>query len=186
MKKAQESAPIEVLIGVTILTFVLIIAMHLFQNSCSSQYEQKLDAGFSKFARDLEFTYMGAVGTSMSTSLDLTTPQGCNSVHIKSIVLKQGSPATCKARLGKPSCMILSALLVPDNPSASSTNLFLTTEVVDIPSDITVSNYVGGCKGKDLNGGNSIDDLINDNCTFMPTYYSFTLNKTSSNEISIS
>ncbi len=184
MKRAQESAPIEVLIGVTILTFVLLIAMNLFQNSCSSQYEQKLDATFAKFARDLEFVYMGAPGTSLSTTLDLSTPQGCNSVHIKAITLSTGSPGTCKAKLGKSECMILSALLVPDNPNMASTNLFLTTEVVDIPSNIVVYDKLTGCN-KDINGL-SIDDVINDNCTFMPTFYSLTLTKQNSNEIIIS
>ena len=185
MKKGQESAPIEVLIGVTILTFVLIIAMGIFQNSCSSQYEQKLNAGFSKFARDLEFVYMGATGTSISTTLDLSVPEGCASIHLQSIKLVQGQSATCRARLGKDSCMVLIATLMPDNPSSTAgTTNFLTVEVIDIPEGIEVVNKLSECN-QNLNGI-SLEDVIDEKCTFKPSYYSFILKKVSSTEIDIS
>lgn len=189
MKRAQESAPVEVLIGVTILAFVLIIAMNIFQSTCNSQYEQKLNAGFSKFARDLEFVYMGSVGTSLTSYVDLSPPNNCGNVRIGSIKILKGSAGICKAHLGKEDCMIIIASLPkkPGTPPTTNPQL-ITLEVIDMPSTVSlIYNNTAGCSTYGPLGSYdvSVSNTYPENCTLRSTYYNFKIKKVSQDEIEI-
>ena len=93
MKKGQEEAPIELLIGVTVLAFVLAIGLYTYQNLASQEYRQKLEASFSKFAGDLETIYRGGLHTSTTVDFDLSPPGGQDAGDIVSIRLLRGNCA---------------------------------------------------------------------------------------------
>ena len=181
VKKGQESAPIELLIGVTILTFVLILGFYILKQSSSQQYEQKLRASFSNFARDIEAVYLGSVGTSFRANIDFTPPTGSGDAFIiSSIQLKKGVSTTCTAQLGRSDCLELYAY---KTDKYGNTNLFLA-EVINIPSTISVKGEFSRCGGEDLNEIN-YNDESNENCFFSPTAHSFILTKTAADEIEI-
>ncbi len=179
-KKGQESAPIELLIGVTILTFVLIIGFYVLQQASSQQYEQKLKASFSNFARDIEAVYLGSVGTSFRTQVDFTPSGSGNDFVISSIQLKQGLSPTCSAQTGRSDCMELYAY---KRDKYGNENLFLA-EVINIPSSVSIIGSFSNCQGGNLSEIGSRES--NPDCFITPTSHSFILTKTGPNEITIS
>ena len=128
MKKGQEEAPIELLIAVTILTFVLIIGFYTYENTCRAQFEQKMRASLSKFASDLELVYQGAQGTSRLVEVDFS-PIGCPG-SISDIRLVAGTPDLCLAQLGIQECL----LIVVTTPDQEITFI----QPVNIPTDVTI------------------------------------------------
>jgi len=179
MKKAQESAPIELLIGVVILTFVLIIGMNSYQNLCSTQYEQKLKASISNLANNLELIYKGSAGSSVKVTVDLTPPPACG-YNVKDVRILKGSPEMCKQHLGRDSCL---AIIATSQEKGQVVGV-AATELVNIPSDVAVSLDLGGtiCSSS----LNSIawsywSDTTNyNNCWLSKSYYTLTLSKTTS------
>ena len=109
-RKGQEEAPIELLIAVTVLTFVLIIGFFTYQNMCSSQFEQKMRASVSTFARQIEQVYRSGIGTAQPVELDFT-PIGCPQSEVESVRLISGLDSEyepiCISYTGDKSCLIL-------------------------------------------------------------------------------
>lgn len=180
MRKGQEEAPIELLIGVTMLTFVIIIGLYIFQSSCSSQYEVKMQAGFSQFARDLESVYIGSIGTSFVTQVDFTQPVGCNEIRLRSINLIEGGDTACKSRFGRSDCLKLIVFLIPEQGTGDD---FLVTEYINIPDNIIVQGSFGDCPDTDLT---SIGLGPNDLCSFSPNFNNFRFTKEGKDKIVIS
>ncbi len=183
MRKAQESAPVELLIGVVILTFVLIIGMSAYQNLCSSQYEQKLKASISKLAQDLELVYMGSTGSSIITNLDLNPPAGCG-YNIRDVRILRGSVDVCKARLGRDSCLVIIATVQEKGEITGQA----VSEVVNIPDDVNVYLDMDptACNTliPDLNYWSDPTNYAG--CWLQKTSYSLSISKTSPDEIVIS
>ncbi|MEM0372790.1 MAG: hypothetical protein QXO69_03075 [archaeon] len=192
MMRGQEEAPIELLIGVTILTFVIIIGMYVFNSSCATQQEQKLRASFSKFARDLELVYFGSTGTSQITRIDFTQSAGCADYSIDSIRITKGPTATCNSQLGRPDCLVLSAVSTgrwDQNTGQMSPKETLLVEVLDISSSTRIKNkFSGGCSFdlNDLDWDVQNVNKIPSDCWFTPAYYTLKIAKTAPDEITIS
>lgn len=179
MKKGQEEAPIELLIGVSILTFVLIIGFYAYQNMCVSQYEQSMKASISKFARDLELVYLGSVGTVQIAHLDFSVPVACGA-NIESIRMLQGSKETCMMQTGREDCLTLVAVTSGDQ----STKGVLISEVLDIPSNVDVFNDLDlgeGVCGRDMNeiSGDYWNKPGYSECWFKPRQYTIRIRKES-------
>lgn len=193
MMRGQEEAPIELLIGVTILTFVIIIGMYVFNSSCATQQEQKMRASFSKFARDLELVYFGATGTTQITRLDFTQASGCADYAIDSIRITKGPAETCKSQLGRPDCLVLSAISAgqydPGTGSMAPKETLLV-EVLDISSSTRIKNQVISATA--CNSMNSIDwdpqneAGISSDCWFSSGYYTVKIFKSAADEITLS
>jgi len=183
VKRGQESAPIELLIGVTILTFVLIIGFYIISQSSSQEYEQKLKASFSNFARDLESVYLGGVGTSLRVNIDFSAPSAGDNFAISFIKLTQGVPSTCERQVGRNDCLELYAF---KRDKQGNNGLFLA-EVINIPSSVSVKATFGNCQNVNLSNSNIPDpnNLLPNDCDFSPTVHSFILTKEDSNTINI-
>lgn len=181
--KGQEEAPIELLIGVAILAFVLIIGFYAYQNVCTSQYEQGMKAAVSTFARNLELVYLGSVGTAQITQVDFSVPSAC-SANVESIKMLKGSTATCNAQTGKPSCL---AFIVVTAPTQTSKGI-LISEVLDIPDSVGVYNNLGTC-GENLNSPSNSWDNWDKNtysqCWFGTHSYAIKISKTTQNTITL-
>ncbi len=184
MQKGQEEAPVELLIGVTILTFVLIIGFYTYQNLCSNQFEQVLKASFSKFSRDMELVYLGSVGTSQVTQVDFSVPGACGG-NVKSVKLISGLSSTCRAQTGKDDCLQLIAVTSSTNQGAG----ILVSEVIDIPPTTNVINNLGQCKiPLNLLSYNDNWKPISDQnqaCFFQLRAYTIKITKDNQNQISI-
>lgn len=187
MIRGQEEAPIELLIGVTMLTFVLILGFYTYQNTCKSQFEQKMHASLSKFARAVETVYMGAKGTTRTVDLDLS-PIGCHA-EIKSIRMVSGSEDLCRANIGSESCMVIAV--------QSSEDQVPLIEVLNVPGDITVNFVKSTSAGPDVCDVNSDgwDDYISylsggalncPNSFWYPVRYSIVIQKEDIDKIKLS
>ena len=97
--RGQEEAPIEILIGVTILTFVLIIGFFTFQNTCAAQYEQKVRASVTLFANTLESVYGGGADASLPAQLDFSDSSSCHG-SISDVRILRLNQDTCKKSVG--------------------------------------------------------------------------------------
>jgi hypothetical protein len=139
--RGQEEAPVELLIGVTVLAFVLIIGIYTYQNMCASQFEQKMRTSLSDFARNIELVYKGSIGTSLPVKVDFA-PIGCMRGDVESIRLVQGDPDLCMSQLGEPECLVLAVKIINKQLSDES----LVVETVNVPAG-TVVRYVNrNCK----------------------------------------
>jgi hypothetical protein len=138
MRRGQEEAPVELLIAVTVLTFVLIIGFVTYKNLCSSQFEQKLNSVVAKFARDIELVYKGASGTSWTTMLDFSL-EGCPGATVESVRILKGDPDTCLSQTGKPECLVIAVVYITSdqNPEKYAP----LQEVIDVPADTSI-NYI--------------------------------------------
>lgn len=189
MKKGQEEAPIELLIGVSILTFVLIIGFYAYQNICVSQYEQSMKASISKFARDLELVYLGSVETVQITQVDFSIPMACGG-NVESIKMLKGNPGTCRAQTGKDDCLAL--IVVTSEDPSTGTKGILVSEVLDIPAGISIFNNLDlgkGICGLDMNRDITWSDWDKDThpeCWFGPQQYTIKIKKESVNKIVLS
>ncbi len=138
MKKAQVSAPIELLIGVIILTMVMTIGFFVQQNMCTAQYDQKMKATIAKFANDLETVYAGSPGTSIISSLDFTTI-GCGG-EVKAVKFIAGTEAICQKEVGLQNCYMLTATgmeVVNNEPKGT----IRFAQVLKIPTDVSIIHY---------------------------------------------
>ena len=189
MRKGQEEAPIELLIGVTILTFVVIIGFYTYQNMCSSTYDQKLRSSLSSFARAIEGVYQGGISDTQQVRIDFGEI-GCAS-KIESIRMMQGSIDTCQSQLAKDDCLQLLALRREGTRVAP-----VAVEVLSIPSSVTVRLIGGpsGCPAADqVTGDINLNDIDFNRwkdddyarCGWIPQQYSFKIKKVSSSEIEI-
>jgi hypothetical protein len=176
MRKGQEEAPIELLLGVTILTFVVILGFYTYQNLCASMYNTKMLSSLKEFANAIEGAYHGSVDSPVVAHVDFSG-SGCT-VALQSIKLIQGPSSACMKALAKSDCSELVALT-----KSSST---LTTYMVDVPSSVSVSiKKSSTCVH--LNGMNvaAATDPALKECGWTAQEYVFTITKDSSNEISI-
>lgn len=182
MKKGQEEAPIELLIAVTVLTFVLIIGFYTYENTCKAQFEQKMRASLSKFASDLEIVYQGAQGTSRLVEVDFT-PIGCSG-SISGVRLVSGTEERCLSQLGIRQCLFI----VVTTPNKEITFI----QPVNIPSDVNIRYFDGEdeiCAPDSLTDYTE-EDIIKGtiplSCEkWMTQYYAFTVTKTRPGELTI-
>lgn len=178
MKKGQEEAPIELLIAVTILTFVLIIGFYTYENTCRAQFEQKMRASLSKFASDLELVYQGAQGTSRLVEVDFL-PIGCPG-SISDIRLVAGTTNLCLAQLGIPDCLFI----VVTTPDKEITFI----QPINIPTDVTI-NYIDNMRTPIIDyklTDYDIEQLWTIQYEgWKARYYAFTVKKDSPSELTI-
>jgi len=139
MRKGQEEAPVELMVAVIIFTFVLIIGYYVYNGLCAQQFEQKMSASFSKFARDIELVYLGGVGTSSIVHADFTAV-GCYG-NIHSIRMFAGTEGLCNAQLGSSDCAVLAMVMSEKNAAGLSENSASLVEVLSLPSDAEGDYY---------------------------------------------
>ncbi|RLG21824.1 hypothetical protein DRN74_00135 [Candidatus Micrarchaeota archaeon] len=185
--RGQEEAPIELLIGVAILSFVLIIAFYTYQNSCSAQFYEKMQASMSYLAREIESVYHGSVGSNRTVVVDFS-PVGCADPSFEGIRMIGGSEETCKAALGRESCYLLVLSIAGETGSP-------LIEAVDVPSSVSIeffptgisSSNIAECKFSDLDFENQGEwsNNVYINCRFKPTRYTLTISKKSGDEMEI-
>lgn len=188
MMKGQEEAPIELLIGVTILGFVLIIGNYVYQNTCATQQENKLEANFNKLGTELETVYKGSLGSANVFQLDFSQTAGCVNYEIDSIRIMKAFDTECGT---VDECLVLIAYGKPLNPSDTSKGYeFLLRKVLSIDPDTKITSDFQGCE-MNLNEFERIDigtdseDLYKA-CWFEPRVYDITIKKVETNEILIS
>jgi len=144
MRKGQEEAPIELLLAVTLLTFVIIIGLYTYQNMCTAMYEDKLRVSLTTFAGGLANIYQGGVGRAAPITLDLSE-SGC-SLKIESVRLLKGLDDSCRREYGRADCMEM--VVVTKDQSGSS---ILMKQMIDIPFGVTIRFENGLVECEDLN-----------------------------------
>ncbi len=134
MEKGQESMPIELLLGVTILTFVMIIGFYSYRQVCMTQYDEKVATGLNNLARTIEQAYRGGVGTSPPVVImDLSPPAGCN-VNFESVRLVSGTKEACQRNTGKNYCVMAVAITLDEQG-----NRYVSSRVyIDIPEGVSI------------------------------------------------
>jgi len=176
MRKGQEEAPLELLLGVTILTFVVILGFYTYQNLCASMYDQKMKSSLYTFAVALEDAYHGSLDSPQPAHVDFSG-SGCT-VELQSIKLIKGPASACMKALGKSDCSELVAL-TKDQAS-------LTTYMVDVPSSVSISikksSTCTGLNAMDLS--TALNPSLKD-CGWAAREYIFTITKTSATQIEI-
>jgi len=137
MKQAQVSAPIELLIGVIMLTMVLIIAFYTYEQMKASHHEQKIKASIAMFANKLEEVYGGSPGTKKVISFDLLPPEGGTTVEF--IRFAQGTPNYCSKFAGPDSCYVLITVInvVIENRLSKEITF---AQALKIPTDVTIEH----------------------------------------------
>jgi hypothetical protein len=176
MRKGQEEAPIELLLGVTILTFVVILGFYTYQNLCTAMYTSKLTSSLKMFAGALEEAYHSTVESPVPVQVDFSG-SGC-SVQLQSIKIIKGPTSACMKALAKADCSELVAL-TKDQSS-------LMTYMVDVPSFVSINIKKSAlCTG--LNNMAFSDALspTYKECGWSATDYTFTITKLSANQIEI-
>ncbi|MEM3412236.1 MAG: hypothetical protein QW735_00860 [archaeon] len=176
--KGQESAPIELLLGTIILSFVLVLVYFTYQNLSGKQYSAALQVAFSKLGSELEFVYQGAVGTKRVLSLDFSPLEGTGKKT--AIKILHGHKETCLKQTGKENCWQLIAVQGEEGQAGVLYSLAL-----NIPTSIAIKfkNATGDeavCENEYSSWSSPIP------CQWKPTRYTLTIEKTSNNEIIIS
>ncbi|MFH0986422.1 MAG: hypothetical protein V1911_00065 [Candidatus Micrarchaeota archaeon] len=138
-RKAQEEAPVELLIGVTILTFVMIIGAYMINTATVSQEELKIRASLNTLARDIEFIYFGTTGSTKISEVDFTSKNTEN--PIESIRIVVGLDSTCNSQIGKPNCMELVVVANLKTSSPDSKDAMLR-EYLRVDTDTKI--YIAG------------------------------------------
>lgn len=134
MKKGQESMPIELLLGVTILSFVIAIGFYSYRQVCVTQYNQKVESNLNNLARTMEQTYQGGIGTSPpAITVDTSPPPGCD-VGFKSVNLLRGPETACQSHLNRDYCIMAVAIGVDDRGN----NYVISRVYIDIPEGVTI------------------------------------------------
>jgi hypothetical protein len=182
MRKGQEEAPIELLLAVTLLTFVIVLGFYSYNNMCGSLYQQKMKDSFSSFASAMNSVYKGAISSSQVVPVDFSSA-GCTQ-NIDSIRLLKGDPDMCLKNLGRRDCLQMVAVM-KDSTGHSST---FALEMLSIPSTMTIELDNGQCdtslNGIDYDMWNSASaDLVK--CTWAPRIYTIQITKTSSDKMTI-
>jgi hypothetical protein len=183
MRKGQEEAPIELLLAVALLTFVIILGFYTYENVSGSLYEQKLKDSLSTFARNLELVYQGGMGTTKVIHVDFS--EIGSGGKLESVRLIQGLPSTCMSKLGKDDCLQLVA--VAKDSTGRSSQLWL--EMLNIPSGVTVKfiNAPASCTTTDLNAipYAAWNDPAYLDCGWRAKSYGFKITKVSGNQIDL-
>lgn len=180
MDEGQVNAPVQLLLGVTILSFVLIIGFFTYERMSRNQYEQKVKASLSKLARNMELVFQGGQGTSKTVNVDFSPPSGAN-MNVESIRIIPGTKQTCKRNTGRDNCL---ELVVIQSQGPESKDI-LTIEVLDIPSvGMTVEKKgpkgeetcdVTGIESDDWSADWGSDELAK--CAWLPSRYSVKITK---------
>lgn len=182
MNKGQESMPIELLLGVTILTFVLIIGFYSYRQVCSTQYDEKVKAGLNSLARTIEQVYQGGVGTSPpAITIDTSVPSGCD-VNFESVRIVEGSKDACQSKTGKEECLVAVATAI----SEEGDRYITSRAYIDIPSSMKVSmkGLSSYCGNKNIEGIYQEGNLDN-YCGWETGIFSLKITKVQKNEIEI-
>ncbi len=103
--RGQEEAPIELLIGVTVLTFVLIIAYYVYENASSQQCVEKIKATSAELASVISQVAQGGPGTTRYFSADFSCED--TSTRISYVIIGKGNKQTCRSLFGRPDCYML-------------------------------------------------------------------------------
>ncbi|MBS3060069.1 MAG: hypothetical protein J4432_01020 [DPANN group archaeon] len=190
--RGQEEAPVELLIAVTVLTFVLIVGFNTYNSLCASQYEQKLSGSMSKMARAIELVYRGATGTRINTQVDFTPLGGCGG-DIEAVGLYPGPTQACRSQLGTDNCQILVARVATRTTvgQAAVVNYQARiSETINIPRNVEIKQLLEevGARTKVDCGIEQAErlDLTASACTWKPRTYGLSITKSSSNELTIS
>jgi len=132
--KAQESMPIQLLLGVTILTFVVTIGLFSYRQACAAQYDHRVSAGLNRIKGVIEQAYQGGVGTTPPpVVLDTTVPPGCG-IGFDSVRLIDGPEAQCEANIGKEDCVMAVAVAVDEDG-----NRYVSSRTfIDVPEGVTI------------------------------------------------
>ena len=189
-KKGQEEAPIELLIGVAILAFVLVIGFYTYENSCSAQSEQKFRASLSYFARELESVYQGSVGTKKTITVDFTQ-EGCSNMKLESIRLFDANSQTCLNAFGRDSCLMFALQLSDQTTGGGSVINTPLVEPVNIPSEAIDVRLIKSDTGDEICVFNELDSqtVIGStalDCKFTLGKYSVLIEKISNSQIDVS
>ena len=132
--KGQESMPVELLLGVTILTFVVTIGFYSYRQVCATQYDHKVRAGLDRLSRVMEQAYQGGVGTRPpAITLDTSVPPGCE-VGFESVRLVDGPSDACEANIGKEECIMAVAVSVDQRGD----RYVAARSYIDIPRGVIV------------------------------------------------
>ena len=180
--RGQSEAPIELLIGVTILTFVLIVASYVFNSSCAVQQENKLQVSFSQLSRDLNSVYFGSIDSSILSRVDFSVSQSCMSYTIDSVRVAKGSPDTCREQLGKNDCYVL--LAMTNSPDYTGQRFM---QVLDVSQDTKIINKIDPSSCTKALGEIAYDsaDASYSKCWFESREYVLRITKTASDTIEI-
>jgi len=183
MRKGQEEAPIELLLAVTLLTFVVILGFYVYQNISGSLYEQKLKDSLSTLARNLELVYQGGIGTTKIVHVDFS--EIGSGGKLESVRLIQGLSSTCKSKLGKDDCLQIVA--VAKDSTGRSSQLWL--EMLNIPTGVTISfiNAPTTCPETDLSkiSYDSWNDPQYLDCGWRAKSYGFKITKITGSQITL-
>lgn len=185
-RRGQEEAPIELLIAVALLTFVLIIGAYAYDNFCKTDFEQKMKTSLGVLRGDMEQVYRGSVGSSQPSSVDFSAT-GCSG-DAASVRILKGTQSICQAQLGLSDCLLLA---VTSSISLSSQAKHAPVVIsLNIPSDATIKYvHVGGpgCSAlRDLEDFTQMSDEASFGCEpFSLASHAFLVKKTGPNEITI-
>ncbi len=104
-RKGQEAAPIELMIGVTVLAFVLVIAYYVYSNAAASQCVEKIRASSAQLARTIEEVAQQGPGTTRYVTVGFS----CQSQNVKVsyITIAEGPDQTCQRMAGASRCYML-------------------------------------------------------------------------------
>lgn len=192
MQRGQEEAPIELLIGVVILTFVIIIGFYTYQNMCASQFEQKMKASLAKFANDLETLNMGYTGTVITSELDFL-PIGCAG-EVDSVRLFRGTSDMCMSHTNYDDCLVLvlvartegkgGTIIIAEPLNIRTSTTIVHERVAIAPGDcITATTAIGNI---DTFFNSDLSGFSQDQCyMWSMSEYSLILKKTGPNQITI-
>lgn len=180
--KGQESMPVELLLGVTILTFVVTIGFYSYRQVCATQYDHKVRAGLDRLSRVMEQAYQGGEGTRPpAITLDTSVLPGCD-VGFESIRLVDGPPDACEDNIGKRDCIMAVAVSVDQREN----RYIAARSYIDIPEGITVDmEDIGSCREDDHTDIYDEEFNSNEDCGWGKGTFSVQVTKESSDRIVI-
>lgn len=183
--RAQVSSPIQLLLGVTIMSFVLVIGFFTYEKMAKNQYEQKIKASMSKLARNVELVHHGGIGTTKTINVDFSPTKG-SKLNLESIRVLPGTTETCKRQTGMGNCLELIAIQSLEGEKVG----ILTIEALDVPSTINLEKK--SPEGKECDKSLAYDQWNSQwntnesqKCGWLPKKYSVTVQKKSAGHLVI-
>ena len=132
-RKGQEEAPIELLIAVTLLTFVIVIGFSVYQNMCRNQFEQKVKSSIHSLVSTIESVYRGSIGSSQSLFVDFSV-EACG--KLDAIRFFSDAKLTCNKQVGYSDCIVIAATIW--NKDDKSNREILMSEAMNVPNSVRI------------------------------------------------
>lgn len=139
------------LIAVTVLTFVLVVGFFTFQNTCATQFEQKVRASVVNFANTIESVYSSPVGASLPLQMDFS-PGGSSCVGgISDIRVLKLTEEECKQSIGfERACYGVAAITTTFHAGtagqAAKERTLSFVQPIRVPADTSISyEQIGVC-----------------------------------------